>query len=122
MITTGYVFFAFTYFALGIMEPEADSRIPFMLLIFLMYGLYYAFTEGVSRSWVSQLCAREDKGKAMGLFSAFTSIAVLTASVSAGLIWNVINERVVFILPAVFAVISIVYLTFVTKDPKKNPS
>lgn len=54
---------------------------------FLLYGLYAAATEGVSKAWISNVAAKEDTATAIGTYSAFQSICTMLASSLAGLIW-----------------------------------
>ncbi|QNE42128.1 MULTISPECIES: MFS transporter [Hymenobacter] len=55
---------------------------------FALYGLYAAATEGVSKAWVSTLCAPADTGAALGTLGGLSSLAALGASTSAGLLWQ----------------------------------
>ncbi|WP_345111700.1 MFS transporter [Hymenobacter algoricola] len=57
-------------------------------VLFGLYGLYAAATEGVSKAWVSTLCARPDTGAALGTFAGLSSLASLVASITAGLLWQ----------------------------------
>lgn len=56
--------------------------------LFTLYGVYYAATEGVGRALVADLVPQEQRGTAYGLYNAAVGLAVLPASVIAGVLWQ----------------------------------
>ncbi|TGE17593.1 MFS transporter [Hymenobacter elongatus] len=79
-------------------------------LLFGLYGLYAAATEGVSKAWVSNLCARPDTGAALGTLAGLSSLAALVASVVAGLLWQWGGPALTFSVTAAVAVVVAGYL------------
>lgn len=57
-------------------------------MLFGLYGLYYAATEGAAKALVADLVPPEQRGTAYGLFNAAIGITVLPASLIAGLLWQ----------------------------------
>ncbi|GAB4447672.1 MAG: MFS transporter [Anaerolineae bacterium] len=57
-------------------------------LLFALYGVYYAATEGTAKALVADLVPAEQRGTAYGLYHAAVGLAVLPASVIAGLLWQ----------------------------------
>jgi hypothetical protein len=57
-------------------------------LLFGLYGVYYAATEGAAKALVADLVPLEQRGTAYGLYHATVGLAVLPASVMAGLLWQ----------------------------------
>ncbi len=57
-------------------------------LLFAVYGIYYAATEGTAKALVADLVPAEQRGTAYGLYHAVVGFAVLPASVLAGLLWQ----------------------------------
>ena len=55
---------------------------------FLLYGIYAALTEGVSKAWISDLVPNERRGLAIGLQTTLASLAALVASSWCGFVWN----------------------------------
>lgn len=78
----GLVVFATVYagFSLG------NSDILFIVL-FALYGLYSAATQGIVKAWISGMAAKGDTATAIGTYSGFESIATFLASTVAGIIW-----------------------------------
>jgi MFS family permease len=57
-------------------------------ILFALYGLYYAATEGAARALVADLVPPAQRGGAYGLYNAAIGITVLPASLIAGLLWQ----------------------------------
>ncbi|MCO6475950.1 MAG: MFS transporter [Phaeodactylibacter sp.] len=65
-------------------------------LLFLLYGLYAAFTEGVAKAWISNLAGAEQRATAIGTYEGLRSVATLLASALAGLVWLQFGPEVLF--------------------------
>lgn len=57
-------------------------------MLFGLYGLYYAATEGTAKALVADLVPEAMRGTAYGLFNAAIGITALPASLIAGLLWQ----------------------------------
>ncbi len=57
-------------------------------VLFGLYGLYYAATEGTAKALVADLVPAQMRGIAYGLFNAAIGITALPASLIAGLLWQ----------------------------------
>jgi len=57
-------------------------------MLFGLYGIYYAATEGVAKALVADLVPEVQRGTAYGLFNAAIGITALPASLLAGLLWQ----------------------------------
>ncbi|MDZ4679635.1 MAG: MFS transporter [Saprospiraceae bacterium] len=94
----------------------AESNLAFLLLFFV-YGLYAAATEGVAKAWITNICEKKDTATAIGTYTAFQSIFALFASSLAGILWYSAGAGVTFAVSAVAAVGVAGYL-MVLKDMK----
>lgn len=63
-----------------------NNTVGFLLLFFL-YGLYAAATEGVAKAWISRISEKEDIATAIGTYAGLQSLAALFASATTGFIW-----------------------------------
>lgn len=117
MLLLGYFFFALAYGGMALLAAGVLSGITAIVGCFVLYGFFPALTDGVSKAWISTSCDKSDKGVALGLFAALSSLAALVASVSAGIAWKLSGPVLVFLLPVAFAVITVIYLTFVVPSP-----
>jgi MFS family permease len=57
-------------------------------ILFALYGLYYAATEGIAKALVADLVPESLRGTAYGWFNAAIGITALPASLIAGLLWQ----------------------------------
>jgi MFS family permease len=57
-------------------------------MLFGLYGLYYATTEGAAKALVADLVSPAQRGTAYGLFNAAIGITVFPASLIAGVLWQ----------------------------------
>ncbi len=76
------------------------STWPVFALLFFLYGLYAAATEGVAKAWISNICDKNDTATAIGTYTAFQSICTLLASSLAGIIWYSAGASATFVLSA----------------------
>ncbi|ELR70551.1 hypothetical protein C900_03532 [Fulvivirga imtechensis AK7] len=104
MFIAGLAFFSIVYFGMAYFK---DQEMFFVL--FFLYGVYAACTEGVSKAWISNTCKKEDMATAIGTYEAFRSIATLLASSLAGLIWFYVSPKATFITTAVAVSLLIIY-------------
>ena len=81
--TVGLVAFAIGYLGLGLVDSG-----PAVYVLIAIYGLFPAFTDGVGKAWVSSLVPDEHRGRAQGVFQAFSAGAILTAGLWAGVLWT----------------------------------
>ncbi len=72
-----------------------------------LWGVHMATTQGLFAKLVADRSPVELRGSAYGIFNLVTGLALLAASVIAGVIWDVSGPAATFWVGAAFAVISI---------------
>jgi MFS family permease len=95
LLVPGYVLFAVCY--LGFAFAKSG---PAMMAAFVIYGVYTAMIAGVERAFVAEISPEHLKGTMLGLQSTVTGIALLPASVIAGLLWNTFGSTAPFVFGA----------------------
>lgn len=73
-----------------------------VLLGVSLWGLHMGITQGLLATMVADTAAADLRGTAYGLFSLASGLAVLVASVLAGLLWDRLGASVTFYAGAVF--------------------
>ena len=101
VLITGYVMFALIYLGFGLVHTVFG-----IWILFFLYGLYYATTEGIQKSYVADMVPEGKRGMAMGTFNALTGIAALPASVLAGVLWQSFGAFTAFGVSSLLAIIS----------------
>lgn len=61
-------------------------------VLYSVYGIYYAFTEGTGKALIADLVPDENRGTAYGLYNAAIGLMALPASVVAGILWQGIGS------------------------------
>lgn len=88
------------------------TEIILIWLLFALYGIYSAATEGVSKAWVTDLVPREWHGSAIGLLTMCSGFAIMLGSFAAGVLWDYFGAAVPFIISSVvsFLIAMILFL------------
>lgn len=73
-----------------------------------MWGLHLGLTQGILASLVADTSPEDLKGSAFGLFSLASGVAMLAASLTAGLLWDLWGPQATFIAGACFSAVSLV--------------
>ena len=72
-----------------------------------LWGLHMALTQGLMAKLVADRAPPELRGSAFGMFNLATGVAMLSASVLAGLLWDKIGANATFLAGAGFAAIAL---------------
>jgi len=102
------------------MVPQAG--IPLLVLVFALYGLVTAATDGVAKAFIVEYAPADRKGTLMGLFYIINGLSGLLASVVAGIMWDRVSWQSAFWFGSVLALASSLSLwVFVRRTPAKRP-
>lgn len=107
MFVFGLAVFTVVYFGIGL-----TANIYVFVALFLLYGIYAAATEGISKAWISNITDKKDTATAIGTFSGFQSIFTMMASSLAGIIWYQFGASATFIITAIATLFIILYFSF----------
>ncbi|MBC7888193.1 MAG: MFS transporter [Ferruginibacter sp.] len=69
-------------------------------LLFVLYAIYAAATESISKAWITNIVDKRDTATAIGTYSGLQSIAALIASSLTGLLWYNFGAMVSFLIIA----------------------
>ena len=97
----GLLAFVVVYAGFGV-----NNSLEGFTLLFILYGIYAAATDGISKALLSNLVPRSETASAIGTYSGLNSIMLLFASTLAGIIWKCVGPEAVFLSSAVGATIS----------------
>jgi MFS family permease len=106
LILAGWIIYGMVY--LGIALADSGSQI---WILFGIYGIYYALTEGIAKALVADFVPQEKRGTAYGLFNSAIGLAALPASLLAGILWQTISPAAPFIFGACMSLLAGILLT-----------
>jgi MFS family permease len=72
-------------------------------MLFGLYGIYYAATEGVAKALIADLVPEAQRGTAYGLYAAAVGLTAFPASLIAGILWQGVGTWTGFGASAPFA-------------------
>jgi len=120
-INIGWGIYSLVYLGFALLDRLPESwQFAGSFILFALYAVYYAFTEGVQKAFVADVVPANLRGSAFGLFNFSIGIAALPASIGFGIIYNMFGASAAFGSGAVIAFTSMVLLTFVIKERKQE--
>ncbi len=108
LLAIGWGLYAATYAGFALAGSGAA-----VLPLWLLYGAYYGVNEAVGRALVADLARPELRATAYGIVNAVTGLAILPASVVAGLLWDRAGPAAPFWFGAACAAGGLALLAFV---------
>jgi MFS family permease len=101
VIATGWLVYAIVYGGFAF-----STSITALFAWFLLYGLYFGFTEGTEKALIADLAPPSRRGFAFGIYYAVTGLGSLAASLVFGLVWNTYGTAAAFGLGAALALVA----------------
>jgi len=94
LLVAGYALYAVVYFGFALLGPHNSGWLPWVL--FGLYGLFSALTEGLEKALVADVAPSEHRATFIGLHSTLVGIGLLPASLLAGALWSLIGPAAPF--------------------------
>ncbi|MBM4157186.1 MAG: MFS transporter [Ignavibacteria bacterium] len=101
----GLFLFVLVYIGISVVQ-----NYYFILILFALYGIFMAGTEGISKAWITNVVKNKDTATAVGTYTALSSVTALLSSSFAGFLWYNISPEFMFIFSASGALLVIIYL------------
>ncbi len=109
----------FIYFLLCIGFIFVNSQVGIVLL-FLLYGAFYAIDEGQTKAYISQITKDEHRGSALGISNFINGLIYLPASLIAGFLWNSVSPAATFGFAATTSLAALIFfIIFQYQNPQK---
>ncbi len=97
-----------------------NSNLYGFSLLFVLYGMYAAATEGISKAWISNITDKKDTATAIGTYAGLQSVCTMVASALTGFIWYQFSATMAFLMTAAATLIVIAYLITIP-GPEHRP-
>ena len=101
IILIGWLIYALVYFGLAV--SQASWQVG---LLWAIYGVYYAFTEGALKAYIADIVHVEMRGTAYGLLNATIGLFALPSSFIMGLLWQWQGAWLAFTIGGTFALLA----------------
>lgn len=111
MIASGLILFALVYTGFAF-----NPSVSVIFLLFAVYGVYAAATEGVVKAWITNLSHEQNTATAIGFYTSAESVCSLFASIIAGAIWTGIGSTYTFLISGLVAFVVAIYFTLIFRN------
>lgn len=108
LLIIGYFLYGIVYLGFAVFGFKSA-----MWILFSVYGLYIALTEGVEKALVAEISPPHLKGTVIGLHATFTGIGLLPASFIAGILWDTLGVTAPFYFGGIMGVLAAIGLMIV---------
>ena len=98
LITVSWIFYGLVYLLFAVLEDKTS-----IVALFLVYGIYFGFSEPAERALVSKLSPLKRQGSGFGWFHFVVGIASLPASLLFGIVWEKFGYAAAFLMGGLFA-------------------
>ncbi len=128
VINIGWAIYVFVYasFAMLAFLP-GETQVIATFMLFAVYALFYAFTEGTEKAFVADMVTEGNRGSAFGLFNFAIGLGALPASVIFGFLYSFFDRKypgfggtVAFGFGALLALTAMIMLAIFVKEPQKS--
>jgi MFS family permease len=113
LLVSGYICYGFVYLLFAII-----NSFIYLWILFAIYGVYMAFTEGVEKAFVSDAAPADKRATLIGLHATLVGIGLLPASILAGILWSMFGPRAPFYFGGLIGFLSGIALSLVIKSEK----
>jgi MFS family permease len=110
----GLSFFAVVYFGMSVSE-----KLYVYVVLFFLYGLYAAATEGISKAWISNITDKQHTATAIGTYTGLQSICTLLASSLTGFIWSYYNAAAALLTTSLATTGVMIYFITIVKPERR---
>ena len=115
LLVPGYLAFSLCYLGFAFSSSQW-----MMVAVFVIYGAYTAMITGVERAFVAEVSPPALKGTMLGLQSTVVGVALLPASVIAGVLWGAFGPAVPFIFGAGMSLVAALLLLVFMKNKSSS--
>jgi len=128
VISTGWGIYVFVYLSFAMITfLSADMQVAATFLLFAIYALFYAFSEGAEKAFVADLVPDDKRGTAYGLFNFAIGLGALPASIIFGFLYSYFDKvypgyggTVAFGFGAFVALVSMILLYVIVKEQREK--
>lgn len=113
--TLGLLIFSIVYFLFGwITNPL------FLWILFPLYGIYIAATDGVSKAYISSFISEKESGSYFGAYYTLTATATFFASLVGGYLWSAIRPSATFYYGSILSLFAFFLFYFYRDNARRS--
>jgi MFS family permease len=128
VINIGWAIYSFVYISFALLQFFTPPvQVIFTFILFALYALFYAFSEGAEKAFVADLVPEDKRGSAFGMYNFAIGMGALPASLIFGFLYSIFDKiipgyggTVAFGFGGTLAIISMLLLAVRVKEPQRN--
>lgn len=113
VILFGFIIFAVVYMMFGFSHNSS-----LLWLLFPIYGMYMALTDGVGKAYIANIIGHEHLGSAYGIYQFAIGFCAFFSSLIAGVLWQKVGVAAPFVFGGVMAILAALIFMFYKKELK----
>lgn len=117
LLIFGFAGYALVYLGFALADTSAAPW-----LLFALYGIPYAATEGMTRAYVVDLAGEERRATVLGAYTFVLGIAALLASTLGGILWDTVSHSAPFVFSACLMLIAAIALAMQRRGGAETPT
>lgn len=106
MYSFGLLIFSLVYFFFGFINKSI-----YLWILFPIYGIYIAATDGVSKAYLGEFIKEKEAGSIYGLYQMLIAFASFFASFIGGILWSKFNPSITFYFGSLMAFLAFLILS-----------
>jgi MFS family permease len=114
-IAAGWLVYALAYAGLAV-----ATRPWQVWVLFALYGLHHALSEGPERALIADIAPAAGRGRAFGYYHAVTGALLLPASLLTGALWQAVSPRAALFTGAALAIAAAAALMAFVRDRSRD--
>jgi MFS family permease len=111
----GFCLFALVYSLFGIITEQY-----LLWVLFPLYGVYMALTEGIGKAYISLLVRKDFTGTTYGIYQTLIGVLTFLSSLIAGFLWKYITPGAPFIFGGIMAMAA--FIIFAASMKRVDPT
>ncbi|OGL38061.1 MAG: MFS transporter [Candidatus Schekmanbacteria bacterium GWA2_38_11] len=116
IILAGFILFGFIYWGFATASEQKH-----IWGLFLLYGVFMGLTEGIQKAYLGTIIPDKFRATGYGIFNTFVGLAILPASVIAGLLWDKYGSHATFYYGTITAFLSaFLFILFIITARRKG--
>jgi MFS family permease len=117
MIAVGWAVLALAEFGFS-----RTLSLPPTFMLFALYGLFFAFTEGTGRALIADLVPQGARGTAYGIFYVTIGVSVVGGGYLTGALWDRYTFATAFEVAAAGSTAAAILFAFLARAKRQTPS
>ena len=115
LLVSGYLLYGLVYIGFAVAESSWS-----VIGLFVVYGLYIGLTEGVEKALLADMAVEGQKATVYGLHALLVGVALLPASILAGLLWELFGVAAPFYFGGCLGLLAAVALWVALRGEEKR--